>query len=220
MNSGDKVPMSETQFHAHKQRTSLSEERILAAARKLFMDGGFSSVSVDQLCKEARVSKTTLYKYFGDMAGVLTAVVISEGEVFELRADTEPATEEAFWMELEGYGTRLLKLLNRPFCIRLDRMLHEEARTNPELAEAFYENAYGKGHRDMTALIAHGQSKRYIKRPETAEDLADHLISMWEGLKLIRARLGLTKRPFPEPEQWSKQCIKALFGKTNRRVGD
>ena len=207
----DIASMSEATTPSEKHRASLSEERIIKAARKLFMDHGFSAVSGDQLCKEARVSKTTLYKYFGDMTGVLAAVVIDEGEIFDLRVDTEPGTEDAFWAALEGYGTRLLTLLNRPFCIRLDRMLHEEARANPGLAEAFYDNAYGKGHKDMTALIAHGQSQGFVARTEPAEDLADHLISMWEGLRFIRARLGLTNKPFETPEQWSRQCIETLF---------
>lgn len=209
-------PVDMTCMHDEKtdeghKRASLSEERIIAAARKLFMERGFSAVSGDQLCKEARVSKTSLYKYFGDMTGVLAAVVVNEGEVFDLTVDTEPDSEAAFWEAIEGYGTRLLKLLNRPFCIRLDRMLHEEARDNKALAEAFYENAYGKGHQDMTALIEHGLAQGFVTRKETAEDLADHLISMWEGLRFIRARLGLTNRPFEDPEQWSKLCVKTLF---------
>ncbi|MEL6324625.1 MAG: hypothetical protein AAFQ84_10400, partial [Pseudomonadota bacterium] len=77
--------------------------------------------------------------------------------------------------------------------------------------EAFYDNAYGKGHKDMTSLIAHGQAHRFVVRTEPAEDLADHLISMWEGLRFIRARLGLTNKPFETPEQWSRQCVETLF---------
>lgn len=176
------------------------------------MEHGFAPVSVDRLCRKARVSKTTLYKYFGDMAGVLAAVVIDEGEMFDLRVETEPPTEEAFWDALCGYGIRLLTLLNEPFCIRLDQMLHEEARANPGLAKAFYENAYGKAHADMTALIAHGQRQGFVARPEPADDLADQLISMWEGLRFVRARLGLTDKPFEAPERWSRQCVETLFG--------
>ena len=203
--------MGKSEMQQQRKRTSLSEERIIKSAKKLFMEQGFSSVSVDQLCKEARVSKTTIYKYFGNMTGVLSAVVVDEGELFDLQASTDTATRAAFFEALVAYGTNLLKLLNRPFCIRLDRMLHEEARANPELAQAFYENAYGKSHDDITALIAHGQRKGFIVQTESAEDLADHLISMWEGLRFTRARLGLTNKPFESPEDWSAQCVKRLF---------
>lgn len=203
--------MDEPMTEADTRARSETEERIIAAARDLFMELGFSAVSGDRLCKEARVSKTSLYKYFGDMKGVLAAVVMNEGDIFELRVDTKPETEEAFWTALIGYGVRLLTLLNHPFCIRLDRMLHEEARAQSGLAETFYDNAYGRGHRDMAELIAHGQARGFVRRSEPAEDLADNLISMWEGLRLVRARLGLTETPFEQPEDWARQCVETLF---------
>lgn len=188
-----------------------TEERILVAARELFLEHGFSGVSGDLLCKAARVSKTSLYKYFGDMSGVLIAVVSREGDLFELNVDTAPQTEAAFWDELTGYGTRLLNLLNTPFCIQLDRTMHEEARRNPELAKRFYENAYGRGHDDITQLITHGMDQGFLKHSASARDLADHLISMWEGLRFVRTRLGLSERPFETPETWSKRCVFTLF---------
>ncbi|MGP1253216.1 MAG: TetR/AcrR family transcriptional regulator [Kiloniellales bacterium] len=199
------------EFKTEIETRSDTEARIIAAARNLFIEHGFSAVSGDRLCKEARVSKTSLYKYFGDMTGVLAAVVMDEGDLFELRVVPEPETADAFWEALIGYGARLLTLLNRPFCIQLDRILHEEARANPGLAEAFYENAYGRGYRDIKSLIASGQRKGFIERGEPAEDLADHLLSMWEGLRLVRARLGLVELPFEEPDAWSRQCVKTLF---------
>jgi len=188
-----------------------TEQRILEAARRLFLERGFSAVSGDLLCKEARTSKTSLYKYFGDMVGVFAAVVAQEGDLFDLKVDTSPDTEDAFWDGLTGYGTRLLALLNSPFCTQLDRMIHEESRRNRELAERFYDNAYGKGHRDVALLIAHGQKQKYVSLDVSAEDLADHLISMWEGLRWVRTRLGLTESPYKDPQQWSAHCVDLLF---------
>jgi len=188
-----------------------TEVRIINAARDLFFQHGFSAVSGDQLCKAARVSKTSLYKFFGDMAGVLSAVVINEGDLFDLYVDEVPETEREFWKSLWSYGTRLLSLLNDPFCIQLDRMLHEEARANPALADSFYKNAYGKCHQDITALIALGQERGFLKNAEPAEDLADNLISMWEGLRFVRARLGRNDPPYPDPSSWSRQCLETLF---------
>lgn len=188
-----------------------TEQRIIEAARELFMAHGFSGVSGDLLCKTARVSKTSLYKYFGDMMGVFQAVVIAEGQMFDLSVDTEPEDEAAFWQALVGYGTRLLRLLNRPFCQQLDRMIHEEARQNRGLAEAFYENAYGKGHADVLALIKHGMDRGYISTDWSASDIADHLVSMWEGLPLVRTRLGLLAKPFPHPKKRVVNCIELLL---------
>ncbi|MEO1039594.1 MAG: TetR/AcrR family transcriptional regulator [Pseudomonadota bacterium] len=194
-----------------KAPKSLSEERVITAARKLFMERGFSAVSGDLLCREARVSKTSLYKYFGDMNGVLQAVLVEEGDLYQLDINTEPENEAAFWDTLIGYGTNLLKLLNEPFCLNMDRTFHEEARANPELVRLFYDNAYGRGHRDIAALLEHGKAQNFFHTDLPATDLADNLISMWEGLRYIRARLGLTDKPFEDPEKWAAQCVGTLL---------
>jgi len=204
--------MKETNIKDERAVSRLdTEERILVTARELFIENGFSGVSGDALCKAARVSKTSLYKYFGDMSGVLIAVVLREGDLFELNVDTRPSTEDAFWKELTGYGIRLLRLLNTPFCIQLDRTIHEEARRNPDLAKRFYENAYGRGHNDITALLQHGLDEGFVAHSASASDLADHLISMWEGLRFVRTRLGVDKVPFEDPEAWSAHCVNTLF---------
>ena len=184
-----------------------TEARIIDAARELFLERGFSDVSGDLLCKHAKVPKTSLYKYFGDMYGVLIAVVVREGDLFDLNLNTRPETVDEFWEELIDYGSRLMRLLNTPLCLQLDRTMHEEARRNPELAHRFYDNAYGRGHRDVTALMEHGAAQGFIQDEQTPSDLADHLISMWEGMRYIRARLGITNQPFEDPQYWSLKCV-------------
>ncbi|MEO1423154.1 MAG: TetR/AcrR family transcriptional regulator [Pseudomonadota bacterium] len=195
---------------ARRQRTK-PEVRVLDAARELFLAHGFSAVSTEALAKASGSSKATIYKYFGNMIGVLTALMQEEGDLFDLGADNSPGSASDFWKALVGYGNNLLTLLNNDFCIRLDRMMHEEARLQQELAEQFYAAAYGRGHREVTELIALGKAQGYVVHDLAAEDLADHLISLWEGLPFIRARLGLTDLPFANPSQRARRCVEILF---------
>ena len=67
-------------------------------------------------------------------------------------------TFDEFWQALITYGTNLLVLLNKDFCVHLDRILFEEARKNTDLIKIFSEAAYGRGHRKIAALIEHNQS--------------------------------------------------------------
>jgi AcrR family transcriptional regulator len=188
-----------------------TKARILHAARALFFEHGFSAVSTDSLSRAAGVSKASIYKYFGDMHGVLAAVVNHEGD--SLSVDVVPVadTSDAFWLALITYGTNLLVLLNQDFCIQLDRMMHEEARKHPELIRIFYDAAYGRGHREMIELIAHGQAKGFIRKAQSADALADNLASMWNGLAFTRTRLGLIDRPYDNPAAWARQCVETLF---------
>src|ERR1700712_1727700 len=58
-------------------RAGSAEKRsaILASARELFLTDGFERTSVDAISARARVSKRTVYDYFGDKRTLLLAVV-------------------------------------------------------------------------------------------------------------------------------------------------
>ena len=49
----------------------MKEEQIIEAARKLFYQFGFKKVSMDEIAKEANVTKKTIYMYFGSKEELL-----------------------------------------------------------------------------------------------------------------------------------------------------
>ena len=55
-------------------------ERILEAARTLFLTEGYERASVDAISARAEVSKRTVYDYFGDKEAVFSAVVGAANE--------------------------------------------------------------------------------------------------------------------------------------------
>lgn len=213
------IMMALTTFVRGAEPVPPTKVRILQAARALFFENGFSAVSTDALSRAAGVSKASIYKYFGDMHGVLAAVVGQEGDSLSIDVVPMADTSEAFWQALITYGTNLLVLLNQDFCIQLDRMVHEETRQHPELIRIFYDAAYGRGHREITELVAHGQTKGFIRKPQSADALADNLASMWNGLAFTRTRLGLIDRPYESPAAWARQCVETLFADDVGRRG-
>ena len=188
-----------------------AQQRILAAAESLFLKQGVDAVTTDRLAKAASVSKTSIYRHFRDMAGVFEAVVRSLSEGFTVGVDEDPATETELWRSMVGYGENILKFMARSDTLNFDRMVLEQARNHPQMARLFYETAYGESHTYLSRLIAHGQAQRFITKPQPAGDLADHLLCMWDGLAVLRARLGLKDHPPPEPGEWSRKCVEALF---------
>src|SRR5579863_6445104 len=54
------------------------EERIIEAARKVFLEHGFEGSSVDQIALAARAGKPTIYARVGDKRALFTAVVMGE----------------------------------------------------------------------------------------------------------------------------------------------
>ena len=53
---------------------------IIAAARGLFLDHGFDTVSMDMVARQAPVSKATLYAHFAGKEELFTAVVVNEAK--------------------------------------------------------------------------------------------------------------------------------------------
>ena len=49
----------------------MKKEQIIAAARKLFTKYGYKKVSMDEIAREANVSKKTVYAYFKDKEELL-----------------------------------------------------------------------------------------------------------------------------------------------------
>lgn len=196
----------------NSKELSQPETRILNAAHELFLFEGYSNVTTEKLARKAEVSKSSIYKYFSNMKGVLMEVVRQEGEMLKVGVDLSPETKEDFWRSLAAYGTNLLTLLNKKKCIQLDKMLHEEARRYPDLSRLFYEATYHQGQLTVAELIKVGKQKGFITKPQKTEHLADNLISIWEGLSYVRARLGLTDKPYPNPKKWAQQCLETLFG--------
>lgn len=186
-------------------------ERILAAGRELFFEYGFGGVSTDKLAKHAATSKSSIYKYFGNMQGVLYEVIRREADAFEIGVNTKPETADELVLALSKYGEALLVLLNKPEIIQFDRLMHEQARNYPEVAGKFYQLAYGRSHQYISDLIRFGIQQQLLMPDISAELLGEHLLCMWEGLSFIRARLGLAYQVNQEPANWAKHCVLVLL---------
>ncbi|MBD2719988.1 MULTISPECIES: TetR/AcrR family transcriptional regulator [unclassified Synechococcus] len=182
-------------------------DRLLSAARELFFQHGFARVSTDALARAASVSKATLYKHFPSMEALLRAVVETEVDGFEQGVPVAVATEAAFHAALVQYGANLLDFLNQADIIRFAQLMFEEARGSTGLAADFYDSAYGRTQNDLAQLIQQGLDRGYLSSALGAAVLAEQLLGLWEGFGFVRALLGLTARPFPNPRAWSQACV-------------
>jgi AcrR family transcriptional regulator len=68
-----------------------NRERVLAAAERLFAEHGVSCVSMDAVAAEAGVGKGTLFRGFGDRAGLAQAVLSERERRFQERFIRGPA---------------------------------------------------------------------------------------------------------------------------------
>jgi AcrR family transcriptional regulator len=110
------------------------EERILKAARKIFLERGFEGASIDEIALAARAGKPTIYARFGDKRALFSAVVtndvISRITQFSREVPTGGTIEE----RLTRVGITLLHWVLEDERMGLMRLAISEATRFPDLA--------------------------------------------------------------------------------------
>ncbi len=132
-------------------------ESLLETAASLFLQNGYSKVSLESIAREAHVAVRTIYVKFGGKAGLFNAILTRYKErYFSTMADMETDMRPVEQI-LADFGFRIAELTSKPEAIRVHRMVLAEAGSNPELATTFYQ--VGPGHtREVLA--------RFLARPD------------------------------------------------------
>lgn len=108
---------------------------ILKAARKLFFERGFKTVTVDSIAKKAELSKGSIYLYFNSKEEIYTQILLSDIDKFhehfsELLADS-PSASDAL-LRFAGIYVDLFLSDRELFRILMTFMLHTSDMNLPE----------------------------------------------------------------------------------------
>lgn len=103
-----------------KQVKSIKYSAIISAAKVLFWKYGFRRVTIDEICKEAKTSKMTFYKYFPNKLEVARAVfdkVADEGllrfrEIFTENSTPSIKMKKILQLKFEGTDSISSEFLN------------------------------------------------------------------------------------------------------------
>lgn len=125
--------------------------RMLVTAERMFIERGYAHTSLDAIVREAGGSKSTLIKYFGHKAGLLTAVFerVAQGSIAEALAGARSGRPPEV---LGAFGASVLGFYLRHDSLAIYRSVVAEAHRHPALARAFYRGGHEKF---VAALAAH-----------------------------------------------------------------
>lgn len=152
---------------------------VLDAAVRLFAARGLGGVSLDEIAAEARVTKRTIYAYFGDRTEIFLAAVE------RLRRRTVPAADPRA-DGLEALAIHIVATLHSDEAVGLHRLMIIEAAAFPELAAGFYE----EGPRAYIAALRE-------RLPGGDGARAEALFSLLLGEPHRQRLLGLRAAPSP-----------------------
>lgn len=130
-------------------------DQVLDGARRVFLRDGFDGASVDDIAREAGVSKATLYSYFPDKRLLFTEICNSECR--RQTEEAEAAIDETAPVEelLTFAATRIAGFLMSDFGRNMFRLVVAEASRFPEIGRAFYQNGPGLIHERLVHHLRH-----------------------------------------------------------------
>ena len=112
----------------------------LEGARVVFMRDGFEGATVDDIAREAGVSKATLYSYFPDKSHMFLAVLAQECSRHSLAItsvlDTHVPVREVLLTQCRFFVEFLLS----DWALEIFRVVCAESTRFPELGKQFYES--------------------------------------------------------------------------------
>ena len=113
-------------------------DQVLDGARKVFMRDGFEGASVDDIVREAGVSKATLYSYFPDKRLLFLEVAKMECRA---QSDAEIAQIEAtgdIRQALTQAAGRMVRFFMSDVGMQIYRIVVGESQRFPEIGQDFY----------------------------------------------------------------------------------
>ncbi len=115
-------------------------DQVLAGARDIFMTQGFEGASVDEIAKNAGVSKATLYSYFPDKRLLFMEVAKAECQRQADEILTETSDDDPLDVVLLEIANRFVSFITSDFGQRVFRICVAESDRFPELGREFYES--------------------------------------------------------------------------------
>lgn len=134
-------------------RRSNADERMRVAAQRLFLERGFAGTSTDAICSEARVSKETIYTYYGGKEGLLAAVLRHLIESAEMGVHHRSRRRRTLRQELIAYASALVDDLMNPEYLALVRLLISEVSRQPQLGALFRAAVAERAFRGVTGIL-------------------------------------------------------------------
>ena len=182
-----------------RPRSAEADEAILAAAITLLIERGVGQVSVEQVARQAGVTRATVYRRFPNLTELLVAAV-----EWEYR-DADPGPAE--WPSINAMVNHWAELLAEPRDRKLMRRLYAAVDDHPELLRAY---ASAHGMRGVEAVRA------MLDRAKAAGQLPAHVDSVVLQQILSGAALLYVS---VRPDDSGFDAIRDYFFEVLRQVG-
>jgi AcrR family transcriptional regulator len=156
--------------------------QIIDGARRVFIEKGFEAASMNDITREAGVSKGTIYVYFANKEELFEALIEEErGTIFKNMYEVLDRTDD-LRQTLVEFGKVLSAKITSERVILAQRTVIGASERIPELGARFYERGPKRGHDKVTVFF-----KAAIERGLL--DIADVELAAYQFTELCLAGL-------------------------------
>lgn len=169
-------------------------DQVLDGARTVFMRDGFEGASVDDIVREAGVSKATLYSYFPDKRLLFIEVAKIECAAQSDAAIAQVEASGDMREALTTAATRMVRFFMSDVGMQVYRIVVAESQRFPEIGREFYETGPARVREILKGFLQKGidEGKLQVDDLDLAADQFPELCKA--GLHLQMA-LGLREKP-------------------------
>lgn len=175
-------------------------DQVLEGARTVFLRDGFEGASVDDIVREAGVSKATLYSYFPDkrllFVEVAKAECAAQSDAAVAQIEASGDLREAMIMA----ATRMVRFFMSDVGLQVYRIIVGESQRFPEIGRQFYES----GPARVRAILKKFLQKAVDEGKMEIDDIdlaADQLPELCKAGLHLQMALGLRDAPTEEEIQ-------------------
>lgn len=138
-------------------------DQVLTGAKTVFMRDGYEVASVDDIAREAGVSKATLYSYFPDKRMLFMEVAriecLRQTETLEAKVDIDLPVPEVLGLVGRGFMGIVLSDFGR----NMFRVCVSESARFPEVGQQFYQSGPEVMRTRMKEFLEHGIMRGELK---------------------------------------------------------
>jgi AcrR family transcriptional regulator len=194
-------------------------DQVLDGARGVFMRDGFEGASVDDIAREAGVSKATLYAYFPDkrvlFVEVAKAECLRQADEAEAQVNPDMRPEEA----LAVAARKLTEFFSSPVFLRIFRVIVAEAERFPELGREFFESGPAQGRARLACYIAHWAARGELDCDDpalAADQFAELCKADLFGRSLFGVNLPISEADRARVAQGAVATFMARYGRARQ----
>ena len=168
--------------------------KILQAAKSIFLKMGYHSTNMNQIAKEAGVTKLTVYNHFQDKGNLFICAIEESCEEsirtkqFELTADSD------FKQALQLMCQRALSIIYLPEALKLDCLLFELAAEQSPLTQQFFDASHTRMCHVWCDFFEQAIAFKFIQADAPLKQ-TELIISLMLGIRHQQVLLGLAQVP-------------------------